>query len=125
MPPYNLAENLIDEIADNKFSNTEIQETRLLPYVETNNGMRVQAGELLITGSYEFALAHPYIFPVNDSDTYAQDAAWNEFKERNKYCYVGQSYPEYYYYLFGGWIRGSTLGTSLMPCNYIYYASLQ
>lgn len=25
------------------------------------------------------------------------------------------------YYLFGGWIRGSTLSQYELPCHYIYY----
>lgn len=83
-------------------------------------------GTLCITGAYEYALAGDYILPVLAKAPVNQASAeenykWDFFKEINGTHYVGQSYPDYYYYLFGGWIRGGTLGTTVIPCNQIYY----
>lgn len=99
----------------------QIESYLLDNFVEMNNGtMRISPGTLVISGGYEYALAGDYIFKDIPGNTYRLET-WNAFKTINTDCYVGQAYPNWYYLLFGGWIRGGTLSTSLIPCNLIYY----
>lgn len=88
----------------------------------TANGdtLEIAPGTLVLTGFYEHAIASDYIIPTTPGDS-NRLRLWKEFKAINADYRVGQSYPDAYYYLFGGWIRGGTLGTSLIPCNLIYY----
>lgn len=85
-----------------------------------NGSTELTSGTLVVTGAYPFALAEEYLIPANtrDAQTIAQ---WQEFVQTNSEYFVGQSYPDFVYYLFGGWLRGGTLSTSMIPCNYIYY----
>ena len=99
-----------------------IRQVGLNTYIRENDGM-IQPGELVITGSYEHGLMAPYFVTYKKSLTAAEDALWETFKQKNQDYYVGQLYPSAYYYLFGGWIRGGSLSTFLMPCNMVYYRS--
>ena len=90
-------------------------------YIGKNNSLTIQPGELVITGSYEYGLMAPYFVSYKNSLSASEDAIWAKFKQANQDYYVGQIYPSSYYYLFGGWIRGGTLSTFLMPCNMVYY----
>lgn len=86
-----------------------------------NNGcMEIQSGQLVITGAYGFHYGQEYILPVSKANQASIDT-WKEFQRVNQEYLVGQAYPEAYYYLFGGWIRGGTLSQYEMPVNYIYY----
>lgn len=87
------------------------------------NGIELQPGDLVITGAYEFGLGGKYVLPVSGEHATDRNNAWLAFKEVNRSYWKGQTYPDYYYYLFGGWIRGGSFSTFLMPCNYIYYHS--
>lgn len=97
-----------------------VTEMDLTSYEEKNNGLTLAPGELVITGAYDYWLAAPYIVPVEKSAT---EELWQEFKTENQAYYVGQLYPSTYYYLFGSWLRGGTLGQFMMPCNMVYYRS--
>lgn len=98
----------------------------LLDYVEKRGGdPSMSPGTLLITGAYEY-LVNDYMLPVLGSDETSEKVRneayqWEFFKEINQCHYVGQSYPDWYYYLFGGWIRGGTLSATVIPCNQVYY----
>lgn len=83
--------------------------------------IELQPGEMAITGGLEFGVGAPYILPVSHAKTFSQNDAWKTFKEINKPYWKWQLYPDYYYYLLGGWIRGGTLSTFTMPCASIYY----
>lgn len=113
---YSFAENLEcpEDLSINHFSFER--------YVR-ENGMTIQPGELVISGSYEYGLMAPYFVTYDKSLTASDDALWEEFKQANQDYLVGQMYPSSYYYLFGGWIRGGTLSTFLMPCDMVYYRS--
>lgn len=89
---------------------------------EAHNGgtMELTPGTLVVTGAYPFALAGEYVIPGNTRDAETIDL-WQEFAEVNEEYFVCQSYPDSFYYLFGGWLRGGTLSTSLIPCNFVYY----
>ena len=121
--PYNIASEYSFE--ENMVCPQElsIKEMDVAVYRGENNGLTIQPGELIVTGSYEHGLNAPYFVSYAKSLTTSDDAAWEAFKQANEDYYVGQIYPDYYYYLFGGWIRGGTLSTFLMPCNMVYYRS--
>lgn len=87
------------------------------PLVEYNNNYVIQPGQLVITGAQAFHSGQPYLLDVEEKTV--QD--WSYFTEANQDYFVGQLYPSSYYYLFGGWIRGSTLSQYELPCHYIYY----
>ena len=98
----------------------EAVELNIGEWKEYNGSTELTSGTLVVTGAYPFALAEEYLIPANtrDAQTIAQ---WQEFVQTNSEYFVGQSYPDFVYYLFGGWLRGGTLSTSMIPCNYIYY----
>lgn len=90
------------------------------PVVEHNGSYTIQPGQLIITGAQAVHFGQPYLLFIDDM--YQQDALfWSSFKEANQDYFVGQLYPHSYYYLFGGWVRGSTLSQYELPCHYIYY----
>lgn len=90
------------------------------PLVEHNGSYTIQPGQLIITGAQAFHYGLPHLLAVDES--YQKNALfWSSFKEANQDYFVGQLYPHVYYYLFGGWIRGSTLSQYELPCHYIYY----
>ena len=100
---------------------TDIQKMTLEQYNEFSDvDLEISEGELVVTGGFPYALAGEYILPGNTNDK-DRMAVWREFTEVNAEYFVGQSYPDWYYYVYGGWIRGGTLSTSLIPCNYIYF----
>ena len=87
------------------------------PLVDHNNGPTIQPGQLVITGAQAFYLGQPHLVGAESLNV----ATWSAFTEANRDYYVGRLYPDSYYYLFGGWIRGSTLSQYELPCHYIYY----
>lgn len=92
------------------------------PLVEYNNDYTIQPGQLVITGAQAFYLGQPYLLAVGDvSQQTVSD--WSSFTEANQDYFIGQLYPDSYYYLFGGWLRGSTLSQYELPCHYLYYRS--
>ena len=107
----------------------DLEVERLEDYLEKRGGdPSMEAGMLVITGAYEYALTGKYILPIishaqANLESAERNYQWSFFKEINGVHYVGQSYPDWYYYLFGGWIRGGTLATTVIPCNQVYYRS--
>ena len=87
------------------------------PLVKYNNGYTIQPGQLVVTGAQAFYLGQPHLIGTDTGNT----ATWAAFTEANRDYYVGRLYPDFHYYLFGGWIRGSTLSQYEFPCHYIYY----
>lgn len=64
----------------------------------------IRPGELVITGNMDYNWGQPYIFPVEDKYV----PLWQQFKKENRNYYLGSLYPDYYYKLFGFWIKGTT-----------------
>lgn len=87
------------------------------PLVEHNGGYALQPGQLVVTGAQAFYLGQPHLV----GNATANVITWSAFTEANRDYYVGQLYPDFCYYLFGGWIRGSTLSQYELPCHHIYY----
>lgn len=69
-----------------------------------SDDVSIRPGELLITVDMDYHWGQPYIIPVED--TYIP--VWKQFKQVNKDFYIGSVYPNYYYPLFGFWIKGTT-----------------
>jgi hypothetical protein len=43
----------------------------------------------------------------------------------NAEYYIGSIYPDYYYWLFGWWVHGSTATSFEFPSVYVYYRPLE
>ena len=80
----------------------------------------IQNGSVLVTGSLEFGKAAPYFFNTSHEDVNRLISEWKEFKLKYKDFYIGQSYPQYYGYLFGSWVKGTNLSEYDFPTNYVY-----
>lgn len=88
----------------------------------------LREGELLVTGAMDFSAYTQYILPLksDESDPAKEQLVegmrrWELFKKINKEYYVDRVYPEYYYYLFGSWIKGTSLTEFEFPTTYLYY----
>lgn len=121
--PYNVATEYSFEENMDCPQELSITEVEIDFYTGENNSLTILPGELVVTGSYEYGLMAPYFISSEKRLMDSADHIWAEFKQANQDYYVGQIYPSGYYYLFGGWIRGGTLSTFLMPCNTVYYRS--
>lgn len=84
---------------------------------------RLEKGELLITATLDYSRCNRYFFPIYDEIVNGGTASWEMFKKVNEEYYVGSAYPDYYYYLFGYWIKGTTGTDYEFPSNYVYYRS--
>ncbi len=91
-------------------------------YVEMNDSLELQPGQMVITGAQAFYLGQDYLLPVAQQEQFPIQL-WYAMQETNKEYLIGQVYPDLYYYLFGGWLRGTTLSQYEIPCNTIYYRS--
>lgn len=89
------------------------------PLIEYNDGYTIQPGQLVITGAWAFYRGYPYLLGKDAPNV----VNWTAFTAANQNYYVGRLYPDFYYYLFGGWVRGSTLSQYEFPCHFIYYRS--
>lgn len=86
--------------------------------------IELEHGELLITGSKNHAeLTSPFAFLSLGCNNGLDTQNWLNFKQVNESYYVGQLYSDFYYYLFGGWIYGTTGAGYESPACYIYYRS--
>ena len=84
---------------------------------------RLEEGELLITATLDYSRCNRYFFPIYDEIVNAGIERWEMFKNVNKEYYVGSAYPDYYYYLFGYWIKGTTGTDYEFPSCAVYYRS--
>ena len=78
-------------------------------------------GEMVITCSEDHSRCNRYIIPYEDDAVHELIFNWETFKHVNAQYYIGQAYPEYYYYLFGFWIKGTTGTDYEFPTNQVYY----
>ena len=83
----------------------------------------LEPGELLISQSQSHGWCQHYLFPVRDPRIIYIINRWDNFVAKNKDCFVGQVYPEHYYYLFGYWVRGTTGTDYEFPSNMVFYKS--
>lgn len=116
-PGYVLLQNT-DELKNVKFA--EISDEA---YADAD-ALRVQEGQLIITGCEDHSRCNPYVFPVESEAVNRSIDRWATFKELNAASFRGRVYPEYYYWLFGWWIKGTTGTDYEFPTNYVYYTSL-
>ena len=105
---YNFPNVHVINISDDRFS--------------SSHKMCLHDGELFIAGARDHSISSfQFAFVPFDSISGADEYAWVEFAEVNaEYC-VGRLYPEYYYYLFGYWLRGTTGTGAEFPTCTIYY----
>lgn len=100
----------VTDISDSRFCDSE--------------SIELEHGELLITGSKNHAeLTSPFAFLSSGCNIGSGTQNWLNFKQVNKPYYVGQLYSDFYYYLFGSWIYGTTGAGYESPACYIYYRS--
>ena len=96
----------------------------LQPVLDQNGGqLLIQPGQLVLTGARAYHHGQKYLLPV-DEQAEANISQWHDFMAANQDYKIAQCYPDYYYYLFGGWVRGGTLSQYEFPVNYVYYREL-
>lgn len=83
--------------------------------------MEMKKGEMVITQTLDHSRCNHYILPVEEYDIWVTIDRWDTFKSVNKEFFIGSAYPQYYYYLFGYWIKGTTGTDYEFPTNYVYY----
>lgn len=88
----------------------------------------LREGELVVTGTMDYSTYTQYIIPLKSdgSDPVKERILegmrrWSVFKAINEEYYVDRIYPEYYYHLFGAWIKGTSMTTFEFPTTYLYY----
>ena len=88
----------------------------------TSDTMLLHKGELFIAGARDHGISSfQFSFVPFDTLSGADEHAWVDFARVNaEYC-VGRLYPEYYYYLFGYWLRGTTGTGAEFPTCTVYY----
>ena len=87
----------------------------------TEDEMTVHPGELVITMPMEYFWGQGYFIPVNDPMITRLETRWQEFTTKNKAYYVGKAYPDWYYWVFSYWLKGTTGSLYEFPTNYVYY----
>lgn len=85
------------------------------------NFPEIEPGQMLITASLEHGWAKYCIFPPDKEQIKNVTVGWENFKEENADYFIGSIYPDYYYWLFGWWVHGSTATNIEFPSAYIYY----
>lgn len=81
----------------------------------------LEHGELVIVSTLDHSRANHYIVPPFHKGVKEIIRRWDDFKEINAPYRVGGVYPEYYYYLFGFWVKGTTGTDYEFPTNAVYY----
>ena len=79
-----------------------------------------RGGDTIVTGALEYAMAGSHIVPIDDKYFIRLIDDWQKIKENHAGHYVGQAYPQYYGWLYGLWVKGSTLSQYDFPVNYVY-----
>ncbi len=90
----------------------------------TEEELKMKPGDLLICATQDYSRCNPYFFPISHPQAKQQIESWQLFKTLNHEHYQGQVYPEYYYWLFGYWIKGTTGTDYEFPSNRVYYCRL-
>lgn len=106
-----LAEDLpqfdgFEDLSDERFSNPETA--------------KLQPGELVISTTQEHGFCSPYPFPIMHKAVRSLVGRWSEFKQINASFEIGRLYPEYFYWMFGYWLKGSTGTIFEFPSNIFY-----
>ena len=96
----------------------EIDNEEMFPDLASLN---MKKGQLVITGTLDHSRCNHYLLPVHNANVENRIARWDAFQQMNQDAYVGQIYPEYYYYLFGYWLKGTTGTDYEFPTNAVYY----
>lgn len=106
---------------------------------QSKENAELKKGELFISGAWAYS-REPFVFtfmprdPVTldghlldesimDNCAGTGDLAWAVFAEVNEEYLVAKPYPDYYYFLFGYWLKGTTGTGAEFPTCYIYYRS--
>jgi len=86
--------------------------------------MFIRPGELVITATLDHSKCSPYILPVTNEIALTRIDRWNKFSAINSDYFRYRPYPEWYYALFGFWVKGTTGTDYEFPTNYLYYRPL-
>lgn len=82
--------------------------------------LRLQEGELLISTWQEHGIGNAYPLPIFSKPVKEYICLWRDFKAENEAYYLGQLYPDWYYYLFGFHVKGSSGMIFEFPANRFY-----
>lgn len=132
-------QEIIDQIPDEKWQNTTLLGPGFYTDVDGNKlkkpvteiqmedyeaPFRIDEGNLTLSASLSHARAGEYIFKIVNPPLEARIAGWKQFQLENETYFLGAAYPEWYYPLFGYWIKGSTGAEYEFPANQIYFRPL-
>ena len=81
----------------------------------------LRPGEMVITGTLDYSKCAPYFFPISNQRAIKRIDRWQKYKTINSEYLRFRIYPEWWYHLFGFWIKGSTGTDYEFPTNYIFY----
>ena len=81
----------------------------------------LEFGELVITATQAHCRCAHYILPIRHPTAELLIRRWDDFRALNGAYYRGSVYPEYYYWLFGFWVKGTTGTDYEFPTNSVYY----
>ena len=81
----------------------------------------LDSGEMVITSTQAHSRCSRYILPSPNADARTLIRRWEDFQRLNDPWRVGSVYPEYYYWLFGYWVKGTTGTDYEFPTNTVYF----
>ncbi len=90
-------------------------------YFLNSESFHLTPGEMVITGTMDYSKCAPYILPISNKSINTLIDRWKKYKFINSDYLCFQNYPEWWYGLFGFWIKGTTGTDYEFPTNYIYY----
>ena len=90
---------------------------------QTPEALIVKPGELVITATLDYSKCAHYMLPISNEEANKRIDRWDKFKTINRDFHQYRPYPEWYYSLFGYWIKGTTATDYEFPTNYLYYRS--
>ena len=81
----------------------------------------LDSGEMAVTSTQAHSRCNRYFLPSPNADARTLIRRWEGFRELNGAYFRGSVYPEYYYWLFGYWVKGTTGTDYEFPTNAVYY----
>ena len=83
----------------------------------------LEPGEMVVTATQAHGRCAHYLLPCSHPEANTLIRRWDDFRSLNREYYRGSVYPEYYYWLFGFWIKGTTGTDYEFPTNAVYFRS--
>lgn len=88
---------------------------------ETEPFPTLEEGDFAITSPYQFGFARRRLLGFPNLPTKTIVLGWEAFMRENGRYIIAKTYPDYYYYIFGYWMHGTTATFFEFPTNYVFY----